>query len=47
MYADEAPAITPVSAEHILKESAWIMKTQVFMGIDGKLDYLIRNVLRA
>ena len=32
-----------MGAEHILKESAWIMKTQVFMGIDGKLDYLIYN----
>ena len=31
------------SAEQILKETAWIMKRQVFMGIDGKLDYLIYN----
>ena len=31
------------SAEEILRESAWIMKRQVFMGIDGRLDYLIYN----
>ena len=27
----------------ILKEIAWMMKRQVFMGVDGKLDYLICN----
>ena len=31
------------SSEEILKESAWMMKRQVFMGVDGKLDYLIYN----
>ena len=31
------------SSDEILKETAWMMKTQVFMGIDGKLDYLIYN----
>lgn len=31
------------SAEEILKETAWMMKRQVFMGVDGKLDYLIYN----
>ena len=31
------------SSEEILKETAWAMKHQVFMGIDGKLDYLIYN----
>ena len=31
------------SADEILKETAWMMKHQVFMGIDGKLDYLIYN----
>lgn len=32
-----------MSSEQILKEIAWMMKRQVFMGIDGKLDYLIYN----
>ncbi|MBQ9071238.1 MAG: DegV family protein [Clostridia bacterium] len=31
------------SAEEILKETAWMMKRQIFMGVDGKLDYLIYN----
>ena len=31
------------SSEQILKETAWMMKTQEFMGVDGKLDYLIYN----
>ena len=31
------------SSEEILKETAWMMKHQTFMGIDGKLDYLIYN----
>ena len=30
-------------SEEILKEIAWMMKRQVFMGVDGKLDYLIYN----
>lgn len=30
-------------SEQILKEIAWMMKRQVFMGVDGKLDYLIYN----
>ena len=32
-----------VPTEQILKEIAWIMKTQEFFGVDGKLDYLIYN----
>lgn len=32
-----------MSSEEILKETAWAMKHQEFMGIDGKLDYLIYN----
>ena len=32
-----------MSSEDILKETAWMMKRQVFMGVDGKLDYLIYN----
>lgn len=31
------------SSEQILKETAWMMKTQQFLGVDGKLDYLIYN----
>ena len=31
------------TSEEILKETAWMMKTQEFLGIDGKLDYLIYN----
>ena len=31
------------TSEEILKETAWMMKTHVFMGIDAKLDYLIYN----
>ena len=31
------------SSEDILKEIAWMMKTQQFLGVDGKLDYLIYN----
>jgi DegV family protein with EDD domain len=32
-----------MSSEDILKEIAWIMRRQVFMGIDARLDYLIYN----
>lgn len=32
-----------MSSEDILKEIRWMMKRQVFMGVDGKLDYLIYN----
>ncbi len=32
-----------MSSEDILKEIRWMMKRQVFMGIDAKLDYLIYN----
>ena len=32
-----------MSAEDILKETRWAMKHQEFIGIDGKLDYLIYN----
>ena len=32
-----------MSAEQILKETAWMMKRQAFLGVDGKLDYLIYN----
>lgn len=31
------------SSEEILKEVAWMMKRQAFIGVDGKLDYLIYN----
>ena len=31
------------SAEEILKEIKWMMKYQQFIGVDGKLDYLIYN----
>lgn len=30
-------------SEQILKEIRWMMKRQEFMGVDGKLDYLIYN----
>ena len=32
-----------MTSEEILKEIRWLMKHQLFMGIDGKLDYLIYN----
>jgi len=32
-----------MSSEEILKEIRWMMKHQEFMGVDGKLDYLIYN----
>ena len=32
-----------MSSEDVLKEIRWMMKRQVFMGVDGKLDYLIYN----
>ena len=32
-----------MSAEQILKETAWMMEHQLFIGIDAKLDYLIYN----
>ena len=31
------------SSEEILREVAWMMKHQLFIGVDGKLDYLIYN----
>ena len=31
------------TSEEILKETAWMMKHQQFMGIDARLDYLIYN----
>lgn len=36
-------AAAGMSSEDILKEIRWMMKRQVFMGVDGKLDYLIYN----
>ena len=32
-----------MSAEDIIKESRWSMKHQEFIGVDGRLDYLIYN----
>ena len=32
-----------MSSEDILKEVSWMMKHQEFLGVDGKLDYLIYN----
>ena len=32
-----------MSSEEILKEIAWMQKTQQLIGVDGKLDYLIYN----
>lgn len=32
-----------LSAEEILKETAWSMQHQLFIGVDGRLDYLIYN----
>ena len=32
-----------MSCEEILRESRWMMNHQEFMGVDGKLDYLIYN----
>lgn len=32
-----------MSSQQILKEIEWMMKRQVFIGVDGKLDYLIYN----
>ena len=32
-----------MSSEQILKETAWLMRHQAFIGVDGKLDYLIYN----
>ncbi len=32
-----------MTSEQILKEVAWMMKRQLFLGVDGKLDYLIYN----
>ena len=31
------------TSEEILKEIGWMMKHQLFIGVDGKLDYLIYN----
>jgi len=31
------------SSEEILKETKWMMEHQLFIGVDGKLDYLIYN----
>lgn len=36
-------AATGKSSEEILREVRWMMNTQVFMGVDGRLDYLIYN----
>ena len=36
-------AAAGMSGEQILKEIDWMMKRQVFLGVDGKLDYLIYN----
>ena len=32
-----------MTSEQILKEIEWMMRRQVFIGVDGKLDYLIYN----
>lgn len=32
-----------MSSDEVLREIRWMMKTQKFMGVDGKLDYLIYN----
>ena len=32
-----------MESDAILREVAWMMKHQLFMGVDGKLDYLIYN----
>ena len=32
-----------MSSDDIMKEIAWMMKRQLFIGVDGKLDYLIYN----
>lgn len=32
-----------MTSEEILKEIRWMMKHQLFIGVDGKLDYLIYN----
>ncbi len=32
-----------MESDDILKEIKWLMKHQLFMGVDGKLDYLIYN----
>ena len=32
-----------MDSEQILKEITWMMRRQVFIGVDGKLDYLIYN----
>ena len=32
-----------MSSEDILKETYWMMNHQEFIGIDGKLEYLIYN----
>ena len=32
-----------MSSDEILKETRWMMKHQEFIGVDGKLDYLIYN----
>ena len=36
-------AAAGMGSEEILKEIRWMMKRQEFMGVDGKLDYLIYN----
>ena len=36
-------AASGMSSEQILKEIDWIMRHQAFLGVDGKLDYLIYN----
>ena len=36
-------AAAGMDTETIMKEIAWMMRHQVFIGVDGKLDYLIYN----
>ncbi|MBR4205248.1 MAG: DegV family protein [Clostridia bacterium] len=36
-------AAAGLSSEEILAETAWMMRRQEFIGVDGKLDYLIYN----
>ena len=36
-------AAAGMTSEQILKETQWMMDRQLFIGVDGKLDYLIYN----
>ena len=36
-------AAAGMSADEILRETAWMMRRQEFIGVDGRLDYLIYN----